>query len=217
MRFRHWLRTAAFLLLCGASIPCTWADDPKMLFIEYALVAFGLDPDSFNAQPKKVWRGGETYLRLEEVPNPETGSQRLLVITEPDIWIIDRTTGLGRHEVDPGPTYRIRFPVFTADSNEDIVKLEMGMEREFFREHGATEAGEKSVAGVECKESVLELGGRKVSLFTRTSDGVPFQVTILLGERALAVRYLRYETGLALDKSLFKPPQDIKFEEPKKP
>ncbi len=219
MHFPLWLRAAAFLLLCSAWVPgSAWADDePKMLFIEYELVAFGVPPDSFAAKPKKLWRVGDSHLRLEELPNSEAKEQRLLVVAEPDIWVINRTTGLGRHEIDPGPTYRVKFPVFTADKNEDVVKLEMGSEVQFFRDHDARDAGEKTVADVACKESVIELGGHQVSLFTRVADGTPYQVTILVGEYALAVRYLRYETGLAVDKDLFTPPADIKFEEPKQP
>lgn len=193
------------------------ADEPKMLHIEYQLVAFGLAPDSFGAQPKKLWRVADTHLRLEEVKNPETKEQRLVIVAQPDIWVIDRMTSRGRHEVDPGPTYKVKFPVFTADGADEILALEMGSEVEFFRERGAKEVGEKTVADVKCMESVMELAGRKISLYTRKSDGVPFQVAVLLGDRAVAVRYLRYERGLAVDKALFAPPAGAQIEEVKKP
>lgn len=212
-RMRHWLRFATLALLLVAGAPVRAADDAKMLFIEYQLVAFGLAPDSFIAQPKKVWRVGDTHLRLEEVVNPDNGEQRLVVVAQPDIWVIDRVAKRGKHELDPGPTYKVKFPVFTADGNDEIAKLEMGSEVEYFREKGAKEAGEKSVAGITCIETTVEVAGRKMSLFTRKSDGVPFQVVVTVGERALAVRYLRYERGLAVDKTLFVPPAGVQIVE----
>lgn len=209
----HWLRLATMAALLATATAVRAADETKMTYIEYQLVAFGLAPDSFGAQPKKLWRVGETYLRLEEVVNPDNGEQRLVVVAQPDIWVIDRTAKRGKHERDPGPTYKVKFPVFTADGNDEIAKLEMGSEVEYFREKGAKDMGEKSVAGVTCIESALEVAGRKMSLYTRKTDGTPFQVVVTVGERALAVRYARYERGLAVDKKLFAPPAGVQIEE----
>ena len=204
---------AGIAVLLTAVFPVEAADDAKMTFIEYQLVAFGLAPDSFMAQPKKLWRVGDTHLRLEEVVNPETKEQRLVVVAQPDIWVIERTGKRGRHERDPGPTYKVKFPVFAGDANDELTKLEMGSEIEYFNSRGAKDAGEKNIAGITCKEVVAELAGRKVSLFTRKTDGLPFQVVVTVGERALAVRYLRYEAGLAVDKSLFVPPAGVQIDE----
>jgi len=215
--FEGWLGRAA-LLAVFCMVPFAGrADDAKMLRIEYQLVAFGLPPDSFPAQPKKLWRVADTRLRLEEVKNPDTGEQRLVIVAQPDMWIIDRIAGLGRHQIDPGPTFKVKFPVFNAEGTDEITALEMGQEVEFFRERGAKDMGTRTVAGVECNESMIELGGRKLSLFTRKSDGLPFQVSVLIGDKARAVRYLRYERGLAVDKALFTSPAGVQIEEAKKP
>jgi hypothetical protein len=215
--FVDWLGRAAILTAFCMAPFATHADDTKMLYIEYQLVAFGLAPDSFAAQPKKLWRVGDTRLRLEEVINPQSREQRLVIVAQPNIWVIDRVVGLGRHEMDPGPTYKVKFPVFAADGADEITALEMGREAEFFRERGAKDMGAKTVAGVECTESMIELGGRKLSLYMRKSDGLPFQVSVLVGDKARAVRYLRYERGLAVDKALFAPPAGVQIEEAKKP
>jgi hypothetical protein len=207
------LRRMALAALLMTAAVAGAADDPKMVFIEYQLVAFGLAPDSFMAQPKKLWRVGDTYLRLEEGLNSETNEQRLVVVAQPDIWVIERVGKRGRHERDPGPTYKVRFPVFAGDPNDELTKLEMGSESEYFRDHGAKEVGERTIAGVTCIESATEVGGRKLSLFTRKASGVPFQVVVTVGEKALAVRYLRYEPGLVVDKALFAPPAGVKIEE----
>jgi hypothetical protein len=214
---RNWLERAALLALCCAAPFAARADDAKMIFLEYRLVAFGLAADSFPAQPKKLWRVADSHLRLEEVTNPETGTQRLVVVAEPDIWVIDRNSGRGRHEVDPGPTFSVKFPVFSADARDEILQLEMGSEAEFFRDHGAKELGDKTVAEVECTASQIEFAGRQVTLYRRKSDGLPFQVSVLVADRALAVRYEHYERGLEVDKDKFVPPQGVQLDEAKKP
>ena len=48
--------------------------------------------DSFDAQTKKVWRIGNEYLRFEDAPNPQTEVHGLIIVAEPDIWIMDRNT-----------------------------------------------------------------------------------------------------------------------------
>lgn len=207
------VRRAALAVLLMTAAVAGAADEAKMIFVEYQLVAFGLAPDSFMAQPKKLWRVGDTHLRLEEGVNPDNNEQRLVIVAQPDIWVIELISKLGRHERDPGPTYKVRFPVFAGDPNDELTKLEMGSEAEYFREHGAKDMGERTIAGVTCKESAAEVAGRKLSLFTRKADGVPFQVVVTVGEKALAVRYLRFERGLAVDKSLFAPPAGVKIEE----
>ncbi|MBX9964145.1 MAG: hypothetical protein K2Y35_13880 [Burkholderiales bacterium] len=201
---------AVLLVAAGAAGA---ADEAKMTYVEYQLVAFGLAPESFMAQPKKLWRVGDSHLRLEEAVNRETNEQRLIVVAQPDIWVIERISKRGRHERDPGPTYKVRFPVFAGDPNDELTKLEMGSEVEYFRERGAKDVGEKTIAGVTCNESATEVGGRKLSLFTRKADGVPFQVVLTVGEKAFAIRYLRFERGLAVDKSLFVPPAGVTIEE----
>jgi len=211
------LGRAALVGMLIVAAAASAADDTKMTRIEYQLVAFGLAPDSFMAQPKKVWRVGDTYLRLEEGVNPENKEQRLVIVAQPDIWVIERTSKRGRHERDPGPTYKVKFPVFAGEPNDELTKLEMGSEIEYFRDHGAKEVGEATIAGVPCIQSATEVAGRKLSLYTRKADGIPFQVVVTVGERALAVRYLRYERGLAMDKSLFVPPAGVQIEEAAKP
>src|SRR5882672_188251 len=84
------------------------AADDKMLYVEYRLAGKQIAVDSFDAQTKKVWRIGGNYLRFEDAPNPKPKIHGLIIVAEPDIWIVDRNTNRAQHTVDPGPNYKIQ-------------------------------------------------------------------------------------------------------------
>ena len=86
------------------------AADDRMLYVEYRLAGKQISADSFDAQTKKVWRIRNEYLRFEDAPNPQSKVYGLIIVAEPDIWIIDRNTNQAQHTVDPGPNYKIHFP-----------------------------------------------------------------------------------------------------------
>lgn len=209
-------RLFAFLLLSVILPAAAMAADPGMIRIQYRLVAFGIDPKGFDGALRSVWRVADTQLRYEEPPNPATGSQLLAVVSMPDAWFIDLTARRGTYRKDPGPSFKVRFPAFPPQFGEEIGKLEMGFEKEFFAERKAADGGERTVLDVPCRLQTTEVDGKKLTLYVRKSDGLPFQVVVETAERAVAVRYERYETGVAVDKALFRPPAgvEIKAEEP---
>lgn len=211
-------RAVAILSLVLASLSGggAHAADAKMGIFEYRLIAFGLDPDSHAAQPRKLWRVGDSHLRYEEARNAENNVQVAAVVAMPDVWLFDRVAKRGTHTIDPGPTYRVRFPVFAGQAGDLLADLEIGHEESFFAARDPKDLGRLTVAGVECAHSQIEVGGNKVTLYRRVADGKPFQVAIEVDGRVLAVRYLRYDVGMPADMALFRPPQDVAFEEAKK-
>jgi hypothetical protein len=58
--------------------------------------------DSFAAQVKRMYRAGSRYCRTEEGPDLEHGIHGLVVINEPDSWLINRFDKTAKHMVDPG-------------------------------------------------------------------------------------------------------------------
>lgn len=201
------------LLLCVSPIANAQTADKKMTFIEYVLVAYEIAPESFEAQPKRVWRVEDSHLRFEEILNPANAEQKLVIVAQPDIWLINAAAKKGIHTTDPGPTYKVNFPVLTANDVPELALLEMGREKEFFAARKPKSSPEKLVAGIACTAQEITVNKRKLVLYSKKSDGKPFQVALELGERNVAVRYLKYETGLAADAALFKPPADVAIEE----
>lgn len=189
------------LLLPLASL----AADDKMLYAEYKLVSDKIAPNSFDAQVKKIWRIGDSYLRFEDAPNPQTKVHGLIIVAEPDIWIADRNTNKAQHTVDPGPNYKIHFPLFASETSEKLRELEFGKEFDFFQENGARELEATEVDGFKCKVYQVDLDDRQVRLYMKT-DQTPLQVEVKSPQYTYALRFLRYEPNRKADKALFQLP-----------
>jgi len=203
------LRLLFTLLLSLLSLGAHAADD-KMLYVEYRLVSKQITPESFDAQIKKVWRLGGEYLRFEDAPNPQTKIHGLIIVAEPDIWIVDRNTNQGQHTVDPGPTFKIHFPLLASETSEKLRQLEFGHELEFFQENGAKDMGVQEVDGLKCKLFRLETDDREATLFLKTDD-TPLQISVKSADYEYTVRFLRYDAQRRPDKSLFQLPSGVQL------
>ena len=201
------------LLLLASLTPGAIAADERMLFAEYRVVSADLATSSPEAQPRKIWRLGKKFLRFEDIPNPETRAHILIVVREPDIWIIDRNKDQGQHAIDPGPQYAVHFPIFPREPSEKLKQLEFGSELAFFRNNGATELAPQTVDGVKCKLYRLKLDDREVTLFLKP-DSLPLQIEVQSEGARYAVRFLRYDPDQRPDMSLFKVPPGIRIIEP---
>jgi hypothetical protein len=201
------LLTSLLLLLLPLAVQ---AADDKMLYVEYRLVASQIAADSFDAQVKKVWRIGQNYLRFEDAPNPQTKIHGLIIVAEPDIWIVDRNTNQAEHTVDPGPNYKIHFPLFASETSEKLRELEFGRELQYFREHDAKELPAEDVDGFKCKVFRLEIEDREVTLFLKTNE-TPLQIVVKSPDYEYAMRFLRYEPDRRPDKSLFQLPAGVQL------
>src|SRR5258706_619447 len=201
----RFLTTLFFLLLPLATQA---AADNKMLYVEYRLVSKQIAADSFDAQTKKVWRIGKDYLRFEDAPNPQTKIHGLIIVAEPDIWIVDRNTNQAQHTVDPGPNYKIHFPLFASETSEKLRGLEFGSELEYFHDNNAKELPAEEVDGFKCRVYRLEMDDRDVTLFVKTDD-TPMQVVVKSPEYEYALRFLRYDPNRKPDKSLFQLPSGV--------
>jgi len=195
-----------FLLLPMAA----HAVEEKMLYVEYRLVSKKITADSFDAQIKKVWRIGKDYLRFEDAPNPQTKIHGLIIVAEPDIWIVDRNSNQAQHTVDPGPELKIHFPLFASETSPKLRELEFGKELEYFRVNNAKELPAQDVDGFKCKVFRLEMDDREVLLFLKTDD-TPLQIAVKSPEYEYAMRFLRYEPNRKADKLLFQLPPGVQI------
>ncbi len=102
---------------CGhaaGSVHSAFGEDvPKMMTeFKVKLESTEIPKDSFSAQPKGMYRAGAGYCRSEENPDLENGIHGLLIMNEPDSWLINRLSKTARQMVDPGPTFICRMPIF---------------------------------------------------------------------------------------------------------
>src|SRR5262245_21903422 len=132
-----WLLTLLIALLAPAVHAADGSADRSMVYIEYRFIAVNIKPNSFEASVRKLWRYTDSYARLEEAPNPQTGIHGLLIANAPNSYLINRYTKVARHVVDRGPTYNVIIPVFPSEREGKLKQLQMGRELAFFRASGA--------------------------------------------------------------------------------
>ncbi|HEX4986193.1 MAG TPA: hypothetical protein VFV71_09015 [Burkholderiales bacterium] len=198
-------------LLLAAPLASRAADDNKMLYVEYRLTGEQVAPGSFDSLVKKVWRVGDRMLRFEDAPNPQTKMHGLIVVSEPDIWVVDRSTNEGQHTVDPGPDLKVRFPIFASEKSSRLAELEFGSELTFFRGYDARELAPAVVDGVRCRLLNLpDVDERDLTLYLKPDD-TPLQIVLKTKDYEYAVRFLRYEPDHQLNRSLFHPPPEAKI------
>ena len=131
------------LSLLLLSIFTAYAEDPPKTMIELTVKRESpeIPKDSFAAQAKRMYRAGTGFCRIEENPDLENGIHGLVIMNEPDSWLINRLSKTAKHMVDPGPTFNCRMPIFATaeeiksadDINKPSVQLEFGRELEYFR------------------------------------------------------------------------------------
>lgn len=209
------IMTMAAILLalaCAATSKPATAADQAMTHMVFRFVADGLDPDSFAATSREMWRVGDRHMRLQEAPDPERKIHGLIVMNSPDSWVVNLYDNSARHAVDRSESIGVHVPVFPGTPSESLNALEFGREAEFFRERGAKVAGSGIIGGRHATASVLIVDGIQLTLYVG-DDGLPWQVAIRVGAQEWAIRYESYEAGLDPDWSLFQPPEDVEIVE----
>src|SRR6266487_825791 len=119
------------LLVLPASV--AWAAEcapEKMVRIVTRDATPGIDPQSFPALPKTLYRLGNGRGRVEEMPDASRGVHGLIVVNEPDAWIVNLHDKSGRHVVDPGPGLIFRAPILDGGGElpAPLRELEFGCE-----------------------------------------------------------------------------------------
>ena len=179
--------------------------------------------DSFAAKPKTLYRAGSKYARIEEELDAQNNIHALIIVKEPDTWMINLADKTARHIVDPGPTFNFHAPIVWVaksqgmpDRDQAFKELEFGNELQFFRQHAAQDGGAQQIGGTNCKALVLERGGTKVTLFVDLRTERPVQLDIERdGKAKESIRYVEYKTGLPFQRSLFGPPKGVSISEVK--
>jgi hypothetical protein len=139
--------SGAIQLLAGACIlNALLAQEPgaKMTKLAVRLESPQIPEQGFAAKAKVIYRAGSRYCRTEESPDAEHGIHGLMIINEPDIWMVNLLTKTAQHYLDPGPTFNCRMPMFQgeavksdADMKNALLELEFGRELGYFKDKGA--------------------------------------------------------------------------------
>jgi hypothetical protein len=206
-------------LLGGTSV----AEQPptSMTKVEVILQSPDVSAGSFAAKPKVMYRAGNRYCRIEEAPDPERGIHGLMIVNEPDYWMVNLLAKTARHGLDPGPTFNCHLPIFPLDApqslddeSKQVMQLEFGLEFAFFRGRGAIP--EKGPV-LQTKETMLyraKVGNVALALFTYGTPERPVAVARQRGDKSDLFWYSGYGQ-IQFDPKLFSKPENVKIEDSK--
>jgi hypothetical protein len=184
--------------------------------IEYRGISPKTPADSFGAKPKVLYIAGTTYSRIEEQPDPAQGIHGLIVVAEPDIWMVNLFPRTAQHIVDTGPTFITHHNILERDAPKEFSSLEYGKEIEFFRSHHASPLKAELLDGQRCEVSEFRHESYRIVLFVRADTPKPFHLDVFKDNKVFfSIRYLSYQTDLPFDPVLFRPPAGVTITEAK--
>jgi hypothetical protein len=187
----------------------------KMLKVVTVADTPHLDPASFAAKPRTLYRQGERYGRVEEPLNPRTGTQLVFVVNEPDVWVADLVSKRGEHALDPGPSYVFRAQIFgEAASNNTVIRgIEFGCEARAMRAAGAKETMvDHETFGRVTQLEHTEASEKIVVLLDGKSK--PKRLELYYEDKlAFAMNYAEYNDTLPFNPTLFQKPAGIEYQD----
>jgi hypothetical protein len=204
-------------LLCVALCACPTisfaGSPPAMTKIVFSYVAPDLPVDSPSAKPKTMYLAEDKYARVEE--EPVDGGNKLIIVNEPDVWLIDAVAKAGTHSVNSGPDFTVHNPIIGPDDcPEELFAFEFGREVEFLKRFGAKSLEIKEVDGTKCETWEFEAKNYLVTLDVDTARRFPVRVKVFKsGTMQFQIRYVSYESRLPFDLSLFEPPKNVHFDQ----
>ena len=162
---------------------CTFGEDAPATMTKFVVKRASPETpkDSFAAQPKRMYRAGSRYGRIDENPDLEHGIHGLMIINEPDIWLVNRLTKTANHIVDEGPTFDCRMPIFA--NAEDVTfdeglkkpenQLEFGQEMEYFLSRSGAPTPGPDLQGTATMAYAVNAGNSHLFLFTGGDPEAP--------------------------------------------
>jgi hypothetical protein len=175
------------------------------------------EPGSFSAQARILWRAGTKYARVAEAPDPQKRIHGLMIITEPDVWMINLYDKSGRHMVDKGPSFDVHVPIFQspAGAKLELDELEFGKELDFFKRNSAKFSAGETINQRPTDRYDVTISGGRLILWTDTESKKPIRVSLVKGIQTLTIEYVSYEDDLPFNRSLFQPPAGISLQDAK--
>ncbi|HYR22230.1 MAG TPA: hypothetical protein VEP30_04795 [Chthoniobacterales bacterium] len=174
-------------------------------------IEFSFEADLLrSARPKTIYVAGDRYARIEEFADATSGVKNLIVVSEPDIWLVDavrKTVGHAvNHETDP----TVHNPILGPDGPEELFALEYGREVSFFEEANASRLAAEELYGKRCDVREIIVAEYRLRLYVDPHRRTPIAMKAFKdGELLFGLRYSNYQTDLPFDLSIFRPPKGL--------
>ena len=181
--------------------------------IVYRNVSPGLAAEAPQAQPRTLWRQGALFLRSELQPTPGAPSEPLVIVAEPEIWMIDPVKRSGQRSLDPGPMMFVSAPILAMPEVPAAFRaLEFGCEAAFIAAHAPQPAGNLNWGSRPAARHVLADGGHTLTVIMDRRSKRPLMLTYDRdGATVIALRYDDYDDKQPPQKGLFAPPRGMKI------
>jgi hypothetical protein len=189
-----------------------------MLRIEVHREGLDIPVGSFLAKPKAIYRAGNQFCRYEEAEDTANGIHGLMIVNEPDAWMVNLSNKTGRHVVDSGPTLNCRLPIFVPATPEPssisaVQDLQFGYELEFFKKMGAKAEPGPVEQGQNTLQYKVEIGDSKLVMFTVGAPKEhPLAIARALHGKGEVYVYTSY-SEIPFDTKLFSKPEGIAIED----
>lgn len=184
-----------------------WAQ-PTMLKMVVRNATPGLNQKSFVAQPRTIYRTGNTHARVEEKPNPKDGVHLVLIRAGTQSWAYDRKTHTARHSGNLPAD--VRLPIFMLTDGSYV--LEFGREVEFMEINQVSPTEVKSGSGI-MKRYTVKSGDRFIELLTKNGRPIFTQMRDGRGKILMRILYDEFTPNLPNQPDLYKLPKGAKVKQ----
>ncbi len=208
--------TCAVISIITSLVPAWAADASKsdlkeMQEIKLRYVADDIDPESFAGQPRYCYRAGEIYGRIEEALDSKLGLHGLIVISCPDVWIINLADKTGKHLLDQAKVSTVHMPIL-ASRQQPFVDLEFGRELQFFKSRNIAGLPGPTIGGGKTTSYKFDGGPIQLELLVNSDSNTPLQMLITSPKGKRTLEYLSYKT-LPFSAAKFIKPEEIAYSE----
>jgi hypothetical protein len=216
------MRCISYAVLAAyfASVICAQTPENQlpstMLKMEVRLIGPGIKPRSHAALPRRIYRAGAHYARIEDPPDARQQMQKLVIIAEPGAYSVNLIDRTGTHAVDQGGPNDLHLPVVLPfDPKHNLPKLdrlEFGKELAFFKDAGAIKDAGPIINAKLTDAYRLSTDGGSATIVVRSGTDVPIKLSWHTAEGTYTYEYIVYQT-VPFDASLFTKPAGIRFKE----
>jgi hypothetical protein len=209
---KSWIILLAMSVAGPAAAACAPA---SLVHIVTTETTPGLDPLSFDAKPRSLYREGAKHSRLEEQQDDKNMVHGLAVINEPNIWMANLYDRTGRHIVDPNPAQTTQAEVFPDDRiSPKILALEFGCEAAFVAANAPTVSRSETIDGVALDIHRVTDGAEAVEILTKPGAATPSFARYYRSDKLVwAIRYDLYDVAAVPDADMFTAPKGVKYVE----
>lgn len=206
------------LLILGNAVSGELCSPKNTVRIVVADESPDIPGDHFARLPKVIYRKGSTFARIEEAVDEPNGIHGLIVVSEPDSWIINLRTSKGTHAVDKHEPFVVHLPAFAGYAGDnsfpaELKDLEFGCEVEFFDRWKSPEAPLRDDPEGRVRRAFGANGWLAV-LIRRQGSSTPSHLFLLKEDDV--VGSFKYESYAVVpeDPSRFAPPKGVVVSEP---